>query len=119
MPATTPISNTGTFELVVRLQGGGQRSCISVPPRVNLLRRIGMTFTQAQSSLHNIHEETHVDTILLPALAIAEIAMNCADWPLEAATAATPPSSAAIRASNTPLGMHGRPEGAYHGLNDL
>lgn len=31
----------------------------------------------------------------------AAMVMNCADWPEEAATAATPPSSAAIRLSKT------------------
>ena len=45
--------------------------------------------------------DTHVDTILSPSLAIAAIAINCADWPLAAATAAIPPSSAAMRCSNT------------------
>jgi hypothetical protein len=43
----------------------------------------------------------HVETILSPALAIAEIAMNWADWPLAAATAAAPPSRAAILFSKT------------------
>jgi hypothetical protein len=39
--------------------------------------------------------------MLSPVPAIAEIAMNCADWPDAAATAARPPSRAAIRFSNT------------------
>jgi len=35
--------------------------------------------------------------MLSPALQSAAIAMNCADWPEEAAVAATPPSKAAMR----------------------
>ena len=45
---------------------------------------------------------THEDTMLSPAPQIAAIAINCAACPLEVATAATPPSSAAIRRSKTP-----------------
>ena len=43
----------------------------------------------------------HVETMLSPAFAIAVMAMNCEDWPLDAATAAAPPSRAAIRFSKT------------------
>jgi len=39
--------------------------------------------------------------MLSPTLASAVMAMNCADWPDEAATAALPPSNAAIRFSKT------------------
>jgi len=42
-----------------------------------------------------------VDIILSPACASAAMVMNCAAWPEEAATAATPPSRAAIRFSKT------------------
>lgn len=42
-----------------------------------------------------------LDTMLSPALAIVAIAMNCAACPLAVARAAAPPSSAAIRFSNT------------------
>ena len=45
--------------------------------------------------------DTYEETTLSPCFAIAATAMNWADWPLAAATAATPPSSAAIRCSNT------------------
>lgn len=45
--------------------------------------------------------EPHVETMLSPALAMVAIAMNCADCPLDAATAVAPPSSAATRFSNT------------------
>ena len=39
--------------------------------------------------------------MLSPARAIAAIAMNCAAWPLDVATAAIPPSMAAMRRSKT------------------
>ena len=39
--------------------------------------------------------------MLSPADAIVEIAMNCAAWPLATASAAAPPSSAAMRFSKT------------------
>ncbi len=39
--------------------------------------------------------------MLSPAREIAAIAMNCAAWPLDVATAATPPSMAAMRLSKT------------------
>lgn len=42
-----------------------------------------------------------VDTMLSPACASAAIAINCADWPDDAATAARPPSRAAMRFSKT------------------
>lgn len=42
-----------------------------------------------------------VETMLSPALASAAMAMNCAAWPDVAATAATPPSRAAILFSKT------------------
>lgn len=44
---------------------------------------------------------TDVETMLSPARAMFVMAMNCAACPLEVATAAAPPSSAAIRFSNT------------------
>ena len=56
--------------------------------------------------LQQIECSTYVDTILSPALAIVAIAMNCADCPLDAATAAAPPSSAARRFSNTSCEDH-------------
>ena len=45
--------------------------------------------------------DTYEDMILSPARQMAAMAMNWAACPLDAATAATPPSSAAIRLSNT------------------
>jgi hypothetical protein len=44
---------------------------------------------------------THVEMILSPDDAIVAIAINWAECPEEAATAATPPSSAAMRFSKT------------------
>ncbi len=43
-----------------------------------------------------------------PACASAIKAMNCADWPEDAATAATPPSRAAMRFSKTSTVGFGR-----------
>ena len=73
------------------------------PPYRNDLR-----ITPIKHAHMSLRKGTHVDTILSPALAIAEMAMNCADCPLDAATAATPPSRAAMRASNTPWSTHRR-----------
>ena len=39
--------------------------------------------------------------MLSPASAMVEMASSCAAWPLEVASAITPPSSAATRFSNT------------------
>ena len=44
---------------------------------------------------------TYADTILSPQSAIVETVRNCADRPVAVATAAAPPSSAAIRFSKT------------------
>lgn len=50
--------------------------------------------------------------MLSPAEARVAMVMNCADWPEEAATAATPPSRAATRFSKTStVGYSGKGEG--------
>lgn len=43
--------------------------------------------------------------MLSPVPAIVEMAMNCAACPLDVESAATPPSRAAIRFSNTSYGL--------------
>ena len=45
---------------------------------------------------------THDEIILSPERQMAAMAINCAACPLDVATAATPPSSAAMRRSKTP-----------------
>lgn len=54
--------------------------------------------------------KTYVETILSPVPAIALMARNWADCPDEVATAVTPPSSAAIRFSNTSYRLSVRSE---------
>ena len=68
----------------------------------SLLHRRGMSCNNRLTS-GKLTKKVHmyVETILSPDPAIAATAMNCADWPDEAATAATPPSRAAMRCSNT------------------
>jgi hypothetical protein len=58
-----------------------------------------------------------VDTMLSPACASAAIVMNCAAWPEEAATAATPPSRAAMRFSKTStVGCNARQQAVIRGV---
>ena len=91
-----------TFELVV-----GLFHYVSImfsdPYEIHLLRRRGTNCKNhaVPKGLAGCIDTatTHVDIMLSPAFAIALMAINCADWPLDAATAAAPPSSAAIRFS--------------------